>query len=299
MRRAVRLLLVGAVAGALLAEAVADAVADEVTACWVEERLDPVLQTTQTVTVCRLAGSVVDYGSEGEVPSVLHPDVGTAAGVQCWFWTSRTTQWVIIVRNPDGSAVLGWDPDTVPGGPVAVDTFAPVCTSEPTPGEPDELAAWRVIQSYVNARPDPVLDPPPPRGLAGLETRLGVGVPEPFATRLVSPGTGRPLDVEASVFAVRIDWGDGTVDTHPHAVLPLLTGWPDGAAGHVYEVKTCSEPGDRCHPELDAYPLVVGFEWFARWRVAGGDWQPIAVPVTETAVDYPVSEVVGTLTDGS
>jgi hypothetical protein len=294
-RRLVLALLLGV---GLVAGVDAEAEAAEVAACWVESRSD-FTGRAQSVTVCRIDGAIVEYATAIEVPAVLHPDVGTAAGVQCWFWTSRTTQWVIILRNADGSAILGWDPDGVPGGPLVIDTYAPVCTSEPIVVDPDVLVVWQVVRTYVQTRPEPVLDPPPPNGLAGLETRLGVAIPEPLSVRLVSPGTGRPLDVEASVWAVRVDWGDGTVATYPAALLPLLTGAVDGAAVHIYEVKTCTAPGERCHPILDAYPIEVAYEWAVRWRVDGGAWQILAVPPAGVAVDYPVAEVVGTVTGGS
>jgi hypothetical protein len=297
VRWAARLLVAVVIATLVLAGAAA--VAAEVSACWVEQRQDLITGRPQSVTVCRIDGAIVEYGTVIEVPAVLYPDVGTAAGVQCWFWTSRVTQWVIILRNADGSAILGWDPDGVPGGPLVVDTFAPVCTSEPIVVDPDVLVAWQVVRSYVQNRPEPVLDPPPPNGLAGLETRLGVAAPEPLTVRLVSPGTGRPLDVEAWVGAVRVDWGDGTVETYPLALVPHLTGTEDGAAVHVYEVKTCATGGDRCHPSLAAYPIEVSYEWAVRWRVDGGPWQILAVPAATTAIDYPVGEVVGTVTGGS
>ncbi len=270
---------------------------DEVSACWVEDRFDPIDLSSFTVTVCRVAGELVEYGSGGAPRSDLGPDVGTAGGVQCWFWTGRDTQWVFVALNPDNTATLGWDPDGVPGGPVAVDITLEVCRSEPVPAVPPSVEVWEAIEDYVHTRPDPTFDPPPPRGLAGLETYAAVAVPDPFATTLVSAGTGAVLDVEAWVDEVRIDWGDGTVDAFPPVLFPLLDGTPEGAAVHVYEVKTCDPPGGpRCHPTLTAYPLSVAFSWFARWRVDGGPWLTLVVPDTVTAVDYPVTEVIGLVT---
>ncbi len=270
---------------------------EEVSACWVEYRSDPVTGTPRPVTVCRVAGELVEYGSGGSPPSDLDPDVGTAGGVQCWFWTGRDTQWVFVALNPDNTATLGWDPDGVPGGPVAVDITLEVCRSEPVPAAPPSVEVWEAVREYVHAVPVPVLDPPPPRGLAGLETYAGVEVPDPLAVSLVSAGSGAVLEVEAWVDEVTVDWGDGTVDSFPPVLFPFLDGSAEGAAVHVFEVKTCDPPGGpRCHPSLSAYPLSVSFSWFVRWRVGGGPWLTLPVPDTVTVVDYPVSEVVGLVT---
>lgn len=283
--------------GLSVVPSVAQGVTEEVSACWVEERFDPVDLSYFTVTVCRVAGALIEYGPGDEPPPDLDPDVGTAGGVQCWFWTGRDTQWVIIAVDADNRATLGWDPDGVPGGPVAVDITLDVCNEEPTPGDPPSVEAWEAVEDYVHVRPVPVFDPPPPRGLAGLETFAGVGVPEPFSATVVSVGTGGVLEVEAWVSAVTVDWGDGTVEVFPPVLFPLLDGTAEGAATHVFEVKTCDPPGGRrCHPSLSAYPLGVSFSWFVRWRLDGGPWLTLVVPDTSTVTAYPVTEIIGLVT---
>jgi hypothetical protein len=110
---------------------------------------------------------------------------------------------------------------------------------------------------------------------------------------------GYVLDVEVVVTAATVDWGDEIVDTFPSEAYPQLTGYPDGLARHVYEAKTCTPPGsaDDCHPDLEAYPVTISYEWGARWRANGGPWIDVGVPPSSTSVLYPVTEAVSSLTE--
>ncbi len=269
--------------------------------CWTETRLDEVRGRSVTLTVCKVVGTEhrVEYASEVAIPVEIFPNVGRdQSDTECWYWITWDEQWVIISRTSANMAHIAYDPDGIPGGPLAQDTLLPACESEPRDEGSEEDEAWRLIEEYVHRRPDPRFDPVVGRGLAGLETFVVLGPPAPFDDTLVSPATGAVLQVQGWVAAVVIDWGDGTVETFTPLSYPLLTGSPDGIARHVYEVKTCHPPGagPRCHPHLSAYPLTVSYEWSARWRAGGGPWQNLAVPATITAVDYPVTEVVAVLT---
>jgi hypothetical protein len=264
--------------------------------CWNEKPFGSGLTETASITRCRVSGtSIVNYGSEWEVPAVLYPDVGTASNGTCWYLRSSWSGWVLLTRYGDGTADLGFDPDGVPGGPIAISVTYPVCRSEP--GEENlEVLAWDLISEYVHQLPDPVLNPAVPWGLTGAETFLAVNPPAPFSDALTSP-LGRTLEVEAWIGVIRVEWGDGTTTSLPPEAFPYLTGYPDGLAPHVYETKTCLPPGSgsRCHPTLSAYPLTVSYRWIARWRVDGGAFQPITVPDTVTRVAYPVREVIAVL----
>ena len=266
-------------------------------ACWVEQGVDDYGDISQ-VTRCRVAGEIVNYASERQVPLRLFAAVGTDGNGTCWYWRSVWTGWEIITRNSDGSAFLGFDSDGVPGGPLNLDVTYPVCTSEPTEAAAAEALAWNLIRDYVHQVPGPALNPAVPWGLTGAETHLALAPPDPFDDSIVAP-SGLVLDVAASVAAVTVDWGDGRIVTLAPETYPLLTGYPDGVARHIYEVKTCDPPGSspRCHPSLTTYALTVRFEWFAEWRVGGGDWSPLAVPDTQTTVFYPVQEVISVLAD--
>jgi hypothetical protein len=174
-----RRLAIVLVLGVLTISSVANAV-EPIQVCWTERALDMDGLQYETVTRCRVAGEIVDYGSEGEVPGSLYPDVGVAANGTCWFWRSGWSGWVILVRYGDGTASMGFDSDGVVGGPVALDATYPMCTSEPVPAVPNEVLVWDLIEEYVHQRPDPALNPPPPWGLTGAVSFVSVVPPVPF-----------------------------------------------------------------------------------------------------------------------
>ncbi len=251
------------------------------------------------VTRCRLAGRVetADYGSAGAVPAVLRPQVGSGDGGLCWYWTTRSSEWVVLGIDDDLVATLGIDPDGIPGGPVIVDAAYPACTSEPADAPSALAEAYELLAQYEHPRPLATVDPPPGSGVAGMTLFLADRPPPAWSAALVSPLSGRRIEVETFVDAVEVDWGDGNETTVPAVAFALLTGWPDGAFGHVYETKTCTVPGGpRCHPTLSAYQLTVSYRWLARFRVDGGPWLPIPVPPTAVSVAYDVDEILALTT---
>ncbi|MFQ5966977.1 MAG: hypothetical protein ACE5MI_05130 [Acidimicrobiia bacterium] len=269
----------------------------ELLRCWHESRTDSETFEPISVTVCVVEGSRAEFVLERGTAVDFSPNVGyEQSGIQCWFWTTATTEWVIISTAGD-TATLGFDPDPA-AGPIAINVTLPVCTSRPEPVLSDSAAVWSLIEEYVHQEPDPTVDPPVGLGLTGLDTFVALTPPDPFDATLTSPGTGVTLEVHAEVSAVTVEWGDGSdADSFTGALYPLLTPSPDGAASHIYEIKTCSEPGaSRCHATLSAYPLTVSYEWTARWRPGASEWRVLSVPDTFTTIDYPVDEVISVLT---
>jgi hypothetical protein len=128
------------------------------------------------------------------------------------------------------------------------------------------------------------VNPAPGDGVTGLETFVGVLIPDVHETQL-SSATGVTLDIHIEVSGVVVDWGDDRIDTFP-ADETALAGYPDGGATHVYEVK-----------DVGGYDLDISYAWTARWRVAGEDWELLDVPDTTTSVVYPVAEIVTVITD--
>ncbi len=225
----------------------------------------------------------------------LGVDVGYDwTGTECWFWTTGATNWVLLSIDGSNNAHLAYDP---PGAPAALDTTLPACTSEPETRATDIERVWDIVNRYIHQRPEPALNPAV--GLTGLDTHVAVSPPPPVSDSLVSPVTGRILEVEIRVASVWIAWGDGGRDTFSRSLFPRLTGYPDGVARHTYETMTCSPAGsgERCHPALSAYPLTVGYDWFVRWRVDAGPWSSLGVPDSTATVAYPVDEIVGLITD--
>jgi hypothetical protein len=70
------------------------------------------------------------------------------------------------------------------------------------------------------------------------------------------------------------------VSTIPESQFELFAPYPDGDVSHPWETK-------------GQYLLGVDYDWLARWRVGGGPWQIVDIPVTEWDAGYQVDEVVG------
>ncbi len=267
----------------LITAGIADAA--EFSSCWVSTELNPVSLQSDQVTRCRIAGGdTIDYASDSEVPTTLYPNLGTDVTGQCWFYTSATTAYVILAQFADGSADIGLDTDPAnPGGIVAIGPTLPRCTSEPTAASDPAADAWAYVMSYIHDPPTPDLNPIPGEGVTGLQTYVGVPVPEEHRAGLTSGASA--LEVDIVVDLVVVDWGDGSTTRFP-ADPSILAGYPDGSANHVYEVK---DSGGRL--------ITVEYDWTARWRPVGGSWISLPVPNTATSVDYPVAEVVSRLSD--
>lgn len=285
MRRAI-------IAVALIAMAVPAQAQIDDRYCWVDVAIDE-YGDRRTVTRCRVAGEIFDYASESAVPGPLYVAFGSAANGACWYWRSIHTGFGIIERYDDGTALLGVG-FGLPVEPSPIGVY-PVCTSEPEPDAGLALA-WELAAEYVHVAPAPVLNPQVPWGLTGAETFLQVEPPPPFADQLVDP-LGGTIEVAGKVIGVTITWGDGSSTTFTEADFPLLTGYPDGVARHIYEVKTCDPPGSkpRCHESLSSYPLAVSYQWEVEWRDGAGPWAALPVPDTTTTVAYPVKEIVAVL----
>src|SRR3990170_4572504 len=128
---------------------------------------------------------------------------------------------------------------------IVLDTTVDAC--EGIPGEDLRLLAWDYLERWLLAEP-----------------RIEVG---------------------AWVDEVVVDWGDAT--TSPlvlrESELGRFVGYPDGAAYHLYETKTCDEQGwTGCYPEVGGYPVTVSFRWQAAYRVGVNAWIDIG-PVTPSA----------------
>ena len=67
------------------------AAAQQIHVCWVEAIVDPDSGRPSNVTRCRVAGEIVDYATEFEVPLRLFAAVGSASNGTCWYWRSVWT----------------------------------------------------------------------------------------------------------------------------------------------------------------------------------------------------------------
>ncbi len=259
--------------------------AEDFASCWVSTVRDAFGRPIQ-VTRCRVSGGdVVDYGSDASVPSRLYPNAGTDLAGECWYLTSAATNWVYLSLFVNGDAVLGFDPDpTTPGGIALATERIPRCTSEPNPLIDPSTEAWQYVTEYIHPPPTPEVNPLPGDGVTGMDTFVGVPIPDVHEAQIAS-ATGVTLEIYIEVSGVVVNWGDARIDSFP-ADETALAGYPDGIATHVYEVK--DEAG---------YDISVSYDWTARWRIVGGAWEFLAVPDSTTTVGYPVAEIVSVITD--
>jgi hypothetical protein len=196
----------------------ASALAESFSACWVVQTTDPWSGKTQTVTRCRISGgSIVDYASDSAVPSQLYAQTGTDLTGQCWYYTSAVTQYVILVQYANGDADIGFDPGGA-GGIVAIGPTLPRCTSEPTAATDPMADVYSYVMQYIHDPPTPQLNPRSGDGVTGLDTYVGVAVPDDHSASLTSGAT--TLDVFIEVSAVTVNWGDGLVDSYPATSNP-------------------------------------------------------------------------------
>lgn len=273
---------VGALGLVLLVGAQA-AQAAEFSSCWVTTVRSPITLVERQVTRCRIAGgSVINFASDDSVPGRLYPAPGTDLNGACWYYSSVDRNWVFGSLYGNGDALLGYVAG-VGGGYAVVTGRIPRCTSEPAPLAEPVADVWSYVTDYIHPPPAPELNPELGDGVTGLDTYLAVPIPDVHTAQLNSGGS--ILDVYIEVSAVIVDWGDGSTDTYP-ANGQALSGYPDGIAIHVYEIK-----------DEDGFSVSVAYDWTARWRSTGQPWQSIAVPNTSSSVTYPVAEIISVITD--
>lgn len=272
---------VAAIAIALVIVPGARASAAEFSACWVTTTQNPFSGELDQVTRCRISGgTVIDYSSDNAVPGTLYPQTGTDITGQCWYHTSSPTSYVILTQFADGSAEIGFDPDPGNPGPIVIGPTLPRCTTEPVPTSDPAADAWNYVIQYIHPPPTPELSPKAGDGVTGLDTYVGLPIPDQHSAQIASGSS--TLDIYIEVSAVVVSWGDGDSNNYP-ATSTALAGYPDGFASHTYEIKD------------DGAPITVEYDWTARWRVLGGSWEFLAVPNTTTSVDYPIAEIISDL----
>lgn len=162
-------------------------------------------------------------------------------------------------------------------------------TTTTTTIDPTVIVIQRTADIY-HQDPVPRFDPQVPNGLVWLETRAVVPVPSP-QVRILTAGSHR-LEARVRVQRVGIDWGDGARTTkYPGSESSILF-------THTYEQKTCSPPGGpRCHRTLSAYPVRTWFVWEVRWRFSSDrSWRFLTVANTRNQTNYPVREIIATIT---
>ena len=200
-------------------------------ACWVTERLDP-LGRTEQITRCRISGGdIVDYASDTGVPGRLYPRPGTDLDGPCWYYSSTDANWLFAELYSDGDAILGYSAERG-GGFAIVIGRVPRCTSEPTPTSNPVADVWSYVTEYIHPPPLPDLSPPGGDGVTGLETFVGVPIPDPHTARISSGG---------ALLDLRVD----RLGIMPQGRLHLLTQVWEGSALFSLAVAVVARARDR------------------------------------------------------
>lgn len=242
------------------------------------EELEPVTECIHTET----GDSATERGSGASYLQI--------AARGCFYFGSRPTVWVDLGYTAEGELEYGWSPDGRPGGHFVIDTVRP-CSWSTVEREEIEGFVWSRIGSYAHQTPEVVFDPPAPRGIVGIETFATLEVPNPWTYSSTSPYTDKTLRAEVEVMEVRIDWNDGSPERFRGSDLSRLTGYPEGAASHIYQTKSCDAATPRCRDELGAYQVRTSFLWSGWYRV-GSRLRNLTIPNTSSSSAYPVAEVI-------
>lgn len=185
-----------------------------------------------------------------------------------------------------------WDPADDPA--VIAANSLPECPVVITPPVDVPGTAWSIFRSWDLAQPAPSLQPAS-RGITGLPTFLASPAPLDIRHSETLPD-GRPLRVRARVAELRVDWGDGTLNTHdPSGALA----YPAGSVTHTYSTKTCPSDyreehpsGGLCHPTLEYYTITAIYRWVGEYEVGSG-WVQLGTLDRSASLPYDVDELRG------
>ncbi len=209
----------------------------------------------------------------------LYPAVGEDIWGECWFHSDVWSGWRAFGSWTADSALLVFG-DGLPGGPfVEVRSFRRCSTDVMLRIE--QIMPWETLGSLDYSPAVPGLQPT--RGVVMVPVFPTVVVPATLSFALGDIEGNEGIFLEVSVVVVELSWGGGAGDVavvHP-AEFRDLSGYPAGAAAHVY-----TRPGSA--------RVEVRFEWSARWRFTWDDiWYPVAIGKFATARDYAIDEIVG------
>ena len=186
---------------------------------------------------------------------------GNSAGVSC-----------SVPQAPAG-------PGPAPRAPAAPGRGNNTTTTVALPS-PEELAAIAADKA-MSLAPTPVIEVAPSKvGLTGLDSFVWLR-DKPGTISATAGVPGLTVTAEASPVEYVWDFGDGTDVVSATSGRPWSESLP-GDISHLYETK-------------GSYELGVEVIWEARWRVAGGRWQPLGFFANSGSQPYAVKEVVSAL----
>jgi hypothetical protein len=257
-----------------LAGQVSAAVADDV--CWYDSR---------GFLICH------DSGSTPGNPGDATPDPDDGVGPRYVYVTTDAVVGDCHYWSDVPGGLDAWDP-TDDAAVIAANAL-PVCPVIIVPVDVPGTA-WSIFRSWDLAQPTPSLQPSS-RGITGLPTFLA-SAPPPAITHSEILPDGRTLRVRARVAELRIDWGDGGLNTFdPSGALP----YPSGSVTHTYTTKTCPPEyrdehpsGGLCHPSLEYYTITAIYRWVGDYN-AGSAWVQLGTLDRTASLPYDIDELRG------
>ena len=149
----------------------------------------------------------------------------------------------------------------------------------PAPASPENIALILLDEAVARAGRPNLQIAPGRVGLTGLDSFFWTD--EPRAIHVTASVPGLTVAAEARPVQYVWDFGDGARKTTTGPGRPWSRRQP-GTIAHLYERR-------------GSYEVRVEVIWQARWRVGGGEWQPLGYFSTSDAVDYPVRQIVALL----
>ena len=137
---------------------------------------------------------------------------------------SAVTQYVILVQYANGDADIGFDAGGA-GGIVAIGPTLPRCTSEPTSATDPMADVYSYVMQYIHDPPTPQLNPRAGDGVTGLDTYVGVAVPDDHsASRVGAAAPDGPLVLRLSCLLSWRAWPSLQLGSHnPNRRIPNST----------------------------------------------------------------------------
>ena len=145
--------------------------------------------------------------------------------------------------------------------------------------DPEDIALLLLDEAVARAERPDLRIAPGRVGLTGLDSFFWVDEPRTLQVSASVPGLS--VIAEARPAQYVWDFGDGLRKTTSSPGRPW-TRAHDGTIAHLYERR-------------GSYEVRVEVIWEARWRVGGGDWEPLGYFSTSDAADYPVRQIVALL----
>ncbi len=233
-----------------------------------------------------------EHGTTPGDPGDSNPDPDDGVGPRYVYVTTDAVVGDCHYWSDVPGGLDAWDP--ADDAAVIAANSLPECPVVVVPPVDVPGTAWSIFRSWDLAPPTPSLQPSS-RGITGLPSFLASPPPQDINHSEILPD-GRPLRVRAHVAELRVDWGDGALNTHdPSGAQP----YPSGSVTHTYTTKTCPPEyreqhpsGGLCHATLEYYTITAIYRWVGEYDVGAG-WVQLGTIDRTASLPYDIDELRG------